>query len=214
MRQTAKALALAAMMTVPVGGSISHAAFFGYPRALKFQLERMTFETPALAPLAHTRFCMEYPSDCEPESVDFRRRNIELTQERWDELNAINREVNRDIRPELNQGGVLAERWLIAPKAGECHDYAVTKRHELLERGWPARSLLLSEVVVADGQHHLVLVVRMKNLDLVLDNLSANIRTVAMTNYHWVRAELPSNPKYWSTVSVPSHFPRTAMLDD
>jgi len=205
---------MVAMITVTAYGSTSQAAFFGYPRALKFQLERMTFETPALAPLAHTRFCMQYPADCEPESVDFRRRNIELTQERWDELNAINREVNRDIKPELNQGGVLAERWQIAPKAGECHDYAVTKRHELLERGWPARSLLLSEVIVADGEHHLVLVVRMKNLDLVLDNLSANIRTVAMTNYHWVRAELPSNPKYWSTVNVPSHLPRTAMLDD
>ena len=211
MRQTAKTLALAAMMTVPAWGSILHAAFFGYPRALKFQVERMTFDEPALAPLAHTRFCTQYPADCEPQNVDFRRRNVELTPERWDELNEINRAVNRDIRPELNHGGVLAERWLIA---GECHDYAVTKRHELLERGWPARSLLLSEVVVADGQHHLVLVVRMKNMDLVLDNLSANIRTVAMTNYHWVRAELPSNPKYWSTVSVPSHLPRTAMLDD
>src|SRR5215469_6315351 len=122
MRQTTRILGMVAMITVTAYGSTSQAAFFGYPRALKFQLERMTFETPALAPLAHTRFCMQYPADCEPESVDFRRRNIELTQERWDELNAINREVNRDIKPELNQGGVLAERWQIAPKAGECHD--------------------------------------------------------------------------------------------
>jgi predicted transglutaminase-like cysteine proteinase len=42
----------------------------------------------------------------------------------------------------------------------------------LLARGWPSRSLLLSEVVIPTGEHHQLLVVRVKNGDLVLDNLS------------------------------------------
>jgi predicted transglutaminase-like cysteine proteinase len=96
--------------------------------------------------------------------------------------------------------------WLVAPRAGNCHDYAVTKRHELLAHGWPARSLLLSEVITASGEHHLVLIVRMKDVDLVLDNLNANVRPVALTRYWWVRVESPANPKFWSTVSVPSRL--------
>jgi len=52
---------------------------------------------------------------------------------------------------------------------------------------------------------------RMQDVDLVLDNLNANIRPVSLTPYRWVRVESPSNPKYWSTVSARW---RVATLDD
>ena len=144
---------------------------------------------------------------------DFRRRNIVLTEQRWTELTTVNREVNRDIIPQRNLGGILTEKWLVSPRSGDCHDYAITKRHDLLARGWPSRSLLLSEVVTAPGEHHLVLIVRTKDVDLVLDNLNANVRPISMTRYQWVRVESPSNPKYWSTVSAPTQL-RVAMLAD
>ena len=66
-------------------------------------------------------------------------------------------------------------------------------------------SLLLSEVIVPSGEHHLVLVVRMDQVDLVLDNLNANIRSIAAIypQYQWLRIELPQNPKFWATMSVP-----------
>ena len=48
----------------------------------------------------------------------------------------------------------------------------------MLGRNWPPRVLLLSEVVVPSGAHHLILVVRTKEADLVLDNLNANVRPV------------------------------------
>jgi len=134
-----------------------------------------------------------------------RRRNIVLTPERWNELNTVNREVNRDIIPEFIVGSGATEEWLISPQAGDCNDYAVTKRHELLARGWPSQALLLSEVVIPSGEHHLVLVACTKDVDLVLDNLNPNIRPVAMTyqQYQWVRIESPQNPKFWATVRVP-----------
>jgi len=97
---------------------------------------------------------------------------------------------------------VLAEEWLISPDAGDCNDYAVTKRHELLARGWPARLLILAEVVVPSGEHHLVLVVRTNAGDLLLDNLNANIRPLSAARYGWVRAQSPENPKFWSTIGV------------
>jgi predicted transglutaminase-like cysteine proteinase len=218
MRQTAKALGAVALIAATCWGSVSEAAFFSYPRALRSLIDRITFEEPTLAPMGHTVFCLRYREDCETQKVDFRKRDIALTVERLNELNTVNRQVNRDITPQPNLTGGLAQ-WLVGPRAGDCNDYAVTKRHELLERGWPSRSLLLSEVVVPSGEHHLVLVVRMKDsdqmrdIDLVLDNLNANLRPVEITPYKWVRMESPSNPKYWSTVSVPSRL-RSAMLTD
>jgi predicted transglutaminase-like cysteine proteinase len=210
MRQTKNVLVLVTItMTVTMTmfwTSISEAAFFGLPRALvSSQQAQILLDNPALPPIGHSRFCLRYPDDCEVHGIDFRRRNIALTLEHWNELNIVNREVNRDIIPELTIGNGATEEWVISPQAGDCKDYAVTKRHELLARGWPSRALLLSEVVVPSGEHHLVLVVRTKDVDLVLDNLNANIRSVAMTyhQYHWVRIESPQNPKFWATLREP-----------
>jgi predicted transglutaminase-like cysteine proteinase len=73
--------------------------------------------------------------------------------------------------------------------------------------------LLLAEVVVPSGEHHLILIVRLAETDLVLDNLTPNIRTVAMTypRYQWVRMETPQNPKFWARVQTTS---QTALLTD
>jgi predicted transglutaminase-like cysteine proteinase len=177
------------------------ATFYGLPRALKGQIDRLSFDVPSLAPMAFTRFCFQYPDECRAR-LTFRPRKIALTPERWADLVSVTRDVNRAIVPQRNDGGILAEEWLLSPRAGDCNDYAVTKRHELLVRGWPSRSLVLTEVVVPSGEHHLVLVVRTGDGDFVLDNLTSAVRSVSKTPYRWVRAQSPRNPKFWSMIRV------------
>ena len=87
MRQTSIVLLLTAMIAALCWASVSEAAFFGLPRALKYQLARIGFDNPVLPPIGHSRFCLRYPDDCKAHGIDFRRRNIALTPERWDELN-------------------------------------------------------------------------------------------------------------------------------
>src|SRR5262249_14849769 len=101
------------------------------------------------------------------------------------------------------------EEWIISPRAGDCNDYAVTKRHELLARGWPSRALLLSEVVTTWGEHHLVVVVSAEKGDFVLDNLNNDVRPVTLAGYRWVRAQSPDNPKFWSTVRIAANVAET-----
>lgn len=181
--------------------SSADAAFFSLPRMLGVQTQRIVFDQPVLAPIAHTQFCMQHPADCEIRR-SFRAGPISLTTDRWTELVNINRTINRSIAPQRNLGGVMAEERLLSPATGDCNDYAVTKRHELLVHGWPSRALLLSEIVVPSGEHHLVLVVRVKEGDFVLDNLNYGLRPIASTRYQWVRAQSPENPKFWSKVKI------------
>jgi predicted transglutaminase-like cysteine proteinase len=183
------------------GPGATEAATFDSPaapltRLIDFQV------TPTLPPIGYSLFCLHHLDDCRIHRIDFRRRNIRLTWERWNELNDVNRAVNNSILAEFKPGNVATENWLIWPQTGDCKDYAITKRHELLARGWPSRSLLLSEVVIPSGEHHLLLVVRVKNGDLVLDNLSDIIRSAAMTHgdYFWVRIQSPQNPMFWMRV--------------
>ena len=213
MRQITKILIILACTLF--WASLSQAAFFSYPRELNLQLSKIGFAAPVLPPIGHSGFCLKYPDECAVHGIDFRHRRIALTLQRWNELNSVNREVNRDIIPEITPGDAVTEEWVIAPPAGDCKDYAITKRHKLLARGWPSRALLLAEVVVPPGQHHLILVVRLAETDLVLDNLSPNIRTVAMTynRYQWVRMETPQNPRFWARVRTTGSS-RTAMLSD
>jgi predicted transglutaminase-like cysteine proteinase len=172
------------------------------PRRLEADVDRLNFDGPSLAPMAFMRFCIRNQDDCKVSGLAFRPRPVSLTPARRAELVQVNREVNRAIMPQANVNGVMAEEWLISPSEGDCNDYAVTKRHELLARGWPSRALLLAEVVVASGEHHLVLVVRTREQDLVLDNLNWNVRPIAQIQYEWVRAQQANNPKFWSTASV------------
>lgn len=214
MRQTTKILALLVFIVAVAGATASNAAFFSYPRVLAMQADRISFNNPVLAPMGHIRFCLQYPDDCRATRVDFRRRHVVLSEERWRELTLVNREVNQNIIPDPTLGPETVD-WKISPPSGNCHDYAVTKRHELLALGWPSRDLLLAEVVVPSGEHHLILVVRTKDADLVLDNLNANIRTAAMTRYQyqWVRIESPYNPEFWVNVVVPGAV-RTSMVSN
>jgi predicted transglutaminase-like cysteine proteinase len=170
------------------------------PKSLKQQLDRVPDDRPALGPMAHTMFCLKYPKECEVRRIAFRGKKFDLTAERLADLMEVNAKVNRGIKPERNTLGLAGEKWLISPAYGDCNDYAVTKRHELLERGWPSRTLLLAEVVVPSGEHHLVMVVRTKQGDLVLDNLSPKIRSWTQPPYQWVRIQSAGNPKFWSLV--------------
>ncbi len=172
------------------------------PLDLENDVDRIAFRAPVLAPAAFLRFCTRYPEDCKVRSMEFDHAVVPLSKARMAELSKVNRDVNHSIKPQENLRGVSAEEWFVAPRRGDCNDYAVTKRHELLARGWPSHSLLLAEVVVAWGEHHLVLIVRTREDDLVLDNLNGNVRPVSQIGYQLVRAQQTKNPKFWSTVKV------------
>jgi predicted transglutaminase-like cysteine proteinase len=190
-------LAAATLATAASGSAL--------PATVSSELGRIQFEMPALAPLAYTRFCMQYPHDCRVSRITFQRtfkhpQPEVLTPARQRELEEVNRDINRAIAPLADVGDMLNERWHVSLNAGPCYDYAVTKRHELLARGWPSQSLLLAEVIVPWGEHHLVLVVRTNERDLVLDNLTADISDWSHTRYQWVRIQSPYNPNLWSSV--------------
>jgi len=176
----------------------AHAGLLGTPLGLHSAILHIKLETATLPPMAYTQFCLRYQNDCRTRPL-FRGGPVRLTDKRRADLQDVNQMVNRAIMPERNELGVAGEQWLINPQRGDCNDYAVSKRHELLARGWPARALLLSEVVVSSGEHHLVLVVRTRDGDLVLDNMTQVIKPWSHVPYRWVRMQMP-HTKLWATI--------------
>lgn len=196
---------LAAVAAVVVAGGVqqsARAAFVGAPLGLRGAMQYIKFDQPTLAPMAFTIFCLKYKDECKPrpQHIVFRGGRLKLTAERMAQLQEVNQQVNSAIRPEPNLEGLRGEKWLLHPTSGDCNDYAVTKRHDLIAKGFPARSVLLGEVVVPWGEHHLVVVVRTSSGDLVLDNLTGHILPWSKKSYRWVRIQTPNNPTYWASL--------------
>ena len=157
--------------------------------------------SPSLAPFQHVRFCLRYPVDCRSNLTENER--IELTREHSELLDRVNRDVNAAIEPvQKSYGKNLKDGWTIAPFTGDCNDYAVTKRHELLRSGLPARALRLAVVKTRSGEGHLVLLVATTKGDLMLDNLTDAIVPWESTDYQWMKIQSASDARSWYDVKV------------
>lgn len=159
-----------------------------------------------LGPFAYTHFCHRYPADCDPQDPSSGPDRVALNGATLGDLRAVNTMVNRAITPMQHAGERTFDTWRIGPASGDCNDYAVTKRHLLMQHGWPSRALLLAEVVTGWGDHHLILVARTSGADLVLDNLSERVRDWTAAPYTWVRAQMPGDPSLWAKVDSPSRW--------
>lgn len=144
-----------------------------------------------VAPFAHVVFCVRTPSEC---AASTGPDMVELTIQKKREMIAVNREINFEIIPVNDRG---SDTWSLAPRAGDCDDYAVTKRHALIARGWPAASLRLAVARTAWGEGHLVLVVRTNQGDLVLDNMTGAVRHWNKSGLRWEMIQSSENPRIW-----------------
>jgi len=145
-----------------------------------------------LAPMPSIRFCLNNPGDCE---VKGQSALAGLDDKAWSELNLVNRQINSKIEPAYGRAGQLD--WSVTTSYGDCNDYAVQKRHELLARGWPSSALSLAVVIIPTGEGHLILTVRTDRGDMVLDNLRTGIVTWNRTGYRFVKRQSAESPKFW-----------------
>lgn len=151
----------------------------------------------ALPPFGFVHFCRRHRSDCDQaDEVSFTRFNA--TAGHLSELDAINRDVNRRIKPvtDLDLYG-REEFWTYPVSQGDCEDYVVLKRRELMARGWPASALLITVVRDELGEGHAVLTVRTRQGDYVLDNKVDTVLLWSQTPYKFLMRQSYLNPMLW-----------------
>lgn len=168
----------------------------GLARPLKKATESafMQLGPRTLAPFAHVRFCVASPGECAQGSGP---KSVDLTKQKLDLLRSVNARVNGSIEPFMPDG---LETWQVNPDRGNCHDYAVTKRHELIRAGWPSSSLRLAIAYTSGGVGHLVVIVRTTEGDLVLDNLTNRIVNWRKSGLRFVSMDGGDEPRVWYAV--------------
>ena len=143
------------------------------------------------APIGFQIFCLQNPNFCRGGG----KSEIALTEAALKTLEDVNRTVNRAIRPSSERQDV----WALGVARGDCEDYALAKRAQLIDAGFPASALRIAAVNTAAGIGHAVLVLRTSSGDLVLDNLNQTIRRFDQTNYRWI-AMTEANGRSWTRV--------------
>jgi predicted transglutaminase-like cysteine proteinase len=148
-------------------------------------------------PPAFVRFCEEYPEECAAASRAEGR--VPASPKLLTEIDQINTRVNHTIRPEedLKHYGI-ADYWTLpADGRGDCEDYALLKRHELIKLGWPSSALLMTIVSDEKGQGHAVLTARTGAGDFILDNKVDEVRLWYRAPYQFLLRQSYLNPRVW-----------------
>jgi predicted transglutaminase-like cysteine proteinase len=148
-------------------------------------------------------FCVRFPDQCKASSDE--PTAVRLTDDRWRALQQVNARVNQSIWPEDDETHYgRPEYWNIpTDDYGDCEDYALTKRKELIGRGFPEPALRMAIVNTPSNSRHAVLVVATNKGDYVLDNLTDDIVDSHQTPYTWLEEQSANNPRQWVSLQRP-----------
>lgn len=150
-------------------------------------------------PIGHYEYCQKNRSDC---SIRARSQApVKLTRDRWNELVRINATANANVQPvtDYDYFGV-EEVWTLPSLYGDCEDYALLKRKQLMERSWPASALLITVVRQRNGEGHAVLTVRTDRGDFVLDNLNESVLPWHETEYTFLKRQAAAHSGKWEGI--------------
>lgn len=116
----------------------------------------------------------------------------------------VNSAANAATRPISDQRQFsVAERWsLPTARGGDCEDYALLKKQQLIAAGVAPNRLLIAVVLDRKKAPHAVLVLRSDMGDFVLDNLTKRILPWQKTGYAFLRMQDPRDPSGWVAVMV------------
>jgi predicted transglutaminase-like cysteine proteinase len=191
-RLLTKALLMAALAAVSCE---SHAAgLSGVTRGLPSvkPLNAMKEGRPTLAPFAQIRFCISKPTECD---VAVGADSVAANSATLDTLRKVNNRINHLIIPRIDAAG--DDDWESNVTSGDCEDFALTKRAELVAAGVSPRALRLAIAKTPSGEGHAVLVVKTSKGDLVLDNRTDAIKNWRATDLSWIKIQSGNNPQLW-----------------
>jgi len=189
-------------VTITLGGMLIASVMFTSPAAASSSVD---LSNPAFAPVSGQtsipvgadEFCQRVPQACRPDS---RVVEVEtLTPATWQQLVAINDNVNATITPETDEDNYrLAEYWTYPVDGrGDCEDIALEKQRQLIGAGWDPSTLLMTVVRERDGNGHAVLMVRTDRGDLILDNQVGRVLVWKDTNYEYIKRQSQADAGKW-----------------
>lgn len=158
----------------------------------------------ARAPAGFLEFCENFPVECAPDPGG--ANIIRLDEATFNLLSEVNATINQEIIEVSDQDHFdLADFWTLPDDGhGDCEDFQLLKRQELVALGFPKQALMMAVVRDENGEGHAVLIVRTDRGDLVLDNRTDMIRNWQSTSYEFIKRQSQEAPMTWVYIGNPA----------
>ena len=151
-------------------------------------------------PVGHYEFCQKLPQECRQKTA--RHAPIELSRRLWSAIVSVNNAVNASVAPKTDMEiWGHEEVWSYPNGQGDCEDYVLEKRRQLMALGVPAGDLLITVVRQPNGDGHAVLTIRTSLGDYVLDNLEPRVLAWDETSYTYLKRQSDSNSGVWVKIN-------------
>lgn len=156
-------------------------------------------------PIGHYEFCKRLPAECSIKS-----RNVmpeKMNHDFWQLIVNVNTNDNQKIKPLTDMEIYGTEEYWAYPDAvGDCEDYVLLKRRDLMQAGISPANLLITVVRKPDGEGHAVLTVRTDRGDFILDNLADGVKNWSETDYTYLKRQASNNTGRWVSIEAPSNI--------
>jgi predicted transglutaminase-like cysteine proteinase len=187
--------------TAPLWGGLAFGLFMvtAISGAAAQGLQSMVTGGLTSQPIGHYEFCKVNPAEC---SIKLRDGGpLKLTSALWKEIVDVNKAVNISVRP-MNDFDIYGkdEVWAYPRGSGDCEDYVLEKRRDLMQKGISLSDLLITVVRKPDGEGHAVLTVRTDEGDFILDNLSDTVKPWDTTGYRYLKRQSTTHTGRWVSV--------------
>jgi predicted transglutaminase-like cysteine proteinase len=149
----------------------------------------LTADETAQPTAAWSDFCERLPAECVVNPSE--PAMIQLTDEVWQTIVKVNRQVNTAVSPreDIDHWGVI-DRWDYPDDGfGDCEDYQLLKRRLLVEAGLTGRALRMVVVLDENREGHAVLTAHTDHGDFILDNKSNKVIPWYQTGYVYIKSE-------------------------
>jgi predicted transglutaminase-like cysteine proteinase len=150
-------------------------------------------------PVGHYELCRHEPAECRQTTP--KQPPVQLTRKLWAAMVDVNNAVNTMITPETDiEIWGKEEVWSYPDRVGDCEDYVLEKRRELMRMGVPTGNLLITVVRQPNGDGHAVLTVHTSNGDYILDNLEPRILAWQDTDYTFLKRQSVRSSGTWVAI--------------
>lgn len=177
------AAAAAVALTISTGASMAYAPTSGFSNSHTHRA--------AVIPMGYSLFCLQNPNDCRASGPS----TASVAPSVLATLRQVNLFVNTTMRPHSDGA---RDVWTLGASSGDCEDYVLNKRADLIRKGVPASALRIAYVKTRSGEGHAVLVAMVGRQKLVLDNLTNQIRPLGQAGLTLVSMST-ANPMRWQS---------------
>jgi len=169
--------------------------------------QNMTVYAETLPPMGFVQFCKTAPQDCGGTMGEAVR--VVMNADRWNDLKVINDNANDAVEPVSDMDLYkVVEYWTYPQAQGDCEDYVLLKRKQLMMMGWPAEALLITVLRDENNDGHAVLTVATDQGDFILDNRIYDILPWQETNYTYYKRQSQTDPWRWVSLRPGKSTPR------